>query len=201
VLLRPRGRFGAQWLHPTCLLTRQSVLLCLTPLAGMTGRDHVDHSHSGAGGPSLSLSRTWLTGPPPPPTWSPDYIGITLFHAGTNCARYQQVGSVTPHHAVDSAGGETRHRVYALWLIAQILLGHTDGGLLTRMWARSTGQCSNLQSLPPRTQSGKEQRWTTSIRHASSPQLPVTVRDALSPRPLAPTRICPPCRWNQAIRT
>jgi hypothetical protein len=86
-----------------------------------------------------------------------------------------------------------------LWLIAQILLGHTDGGLnfgwlLTRKWARSTRQCSNLQYLPPRTQSGKEQHWTTSIQHVSSPQSPITMCDALSPHPLAPTQICPPCR-------
>jgi hypothetical protein len=72
------------------------------------------------------------------------------------------VGSVTSHHAVDSAGGETRHRVYPLWFIAPFLLGHSYGG---------------LNNGP--------------LRRVSSPQSPITVRDALSPRPLAPTRYVP----------
>jgi hypothetical protein len=35
------------------------------------------------------------------------------------------VGSATSHHAVDSAGDETRHRVYPLWFIAPFLLSQT----------------------------------------------------------------------------
>jgi hypothetical protein len=109
--------------------------------AGVTGRDHVEHSLSEACGPSLSLSRTGLTRPSLLRLGLRIILGITLLQS---------------HHVVDSAEGETQGTGCTRWLIAQILLRHTYGGLnigcSPGKWVLATGQCSHLESLPPRTQ-------------------------------------------------
>ena len=82
--------------------------------AGVTGRDHVEHSLSEACGPSLSLSRTGLTRPSLLRLGLRIILGITLLKS---------------HHVVDSAEGERQGTGCTCWLIAQILLRHTYGGL------------------------------------------------------------------------
>ena len=53
-------------------------------MGGVTGRDHVEHSLSEASGPSLSLSRTGLTGPSLLRLGLRIILAITLLQAGTD---------------------------------------------------------------------------------------------------------------------